>query len=162
MRNNLLLAMVLGLCSLACQATNNDFSEPVNVSSDNFDGSVKEKKLIYLGNVLVTQGSLQIKAERLEVDSSKGQGKEVFIASGTPASYSQVLDGDKPIAAMANEIRYDVATRILTLTGNAEINQSGSVVKSAKIQYDLAQQKLNAEGGKDTQRVSTVFIPEKN
>jgi len=76
--------------------------------------------------------------------------------------WSQVLDGDKPIEAMANEIRYDVATRVLTLTGNAEINQSGSVVKSAKIQYDLAQQKLNAEGGKDTQRVSTVFIPEKN
>jgi len=54
MKNNLLLAVLLGLFSLACQATNNDFSEPVNVSSDNFDGSVKEKKLIYLGNVLVT------------------------------------------------------------------------------------------------------------
>ena len=62
---------------------------------------------------------------------------------------------------MANEIRYEVSSRILTLTGKAEINQSGSLVKSEKIQYDLEKQKLNAEGGKDTERVTTIFTPEK-
>jgi len=161
MINKTLWALLFSLCALTAQAQNKDFAEPVSVNSDNFDGSVKEKKLIYIGNVLVKQGSLLIKADRLEVDSSAGQGKEVFIAFGAPAVYSQLLDGDKPIQAMANEIKYDVSSRLLTLTGKAEINQSGSLVKSEKIQYDLEKQKLNAEGGKDTERVITIFIPEK-
>ncbi|MBU2181132.1 MAG: lipopolysaccharide transport periplasmic protein LptA [Gammaproteobacteria bacterium] len=161
MINKTLWALIFSLCSLTAQAQNKDFVEPVSVNSDNFDGSVKEKKLIYIGNVVVKQGSLLIKADRLEVDSSAGQGKEIFTAFGNQAVYSQLLDGDKPIQAMANEIRYDVSTRLLTLTGKAEINQSGSLVKSEKIQYDLEKQKLNAESGKDTERVTTIFTPEK-
>ncbi|MBU1437881.1 MAG: lipopolysaccharide transport periplasmic protein LptA [Gammaproteobacteria bacterium] len=161
MINKTLWALIFSLCSLTAQAQNKDFVEPVSVNSDNFDGSVKEKKLIYIGNVVVKQGSLLIKADRLEVDSSAGQGKEIFTAFGNQAVYSQLLDGDKPIQAMANEIRYEVSTRLLTLTGKAEINQSGSLVKSEKIQYDLEKQKLNAESGKDTERVTTIFTPEK-
>lgn len=161
MINKTLWALIFSLCSLTAQAQNKDFIEPVSVNSDNFDGSVKEKKLIYIGNVVVKQGSLLIKADRLEVDSSAGQGKEIFTAFGNQAVYSQLLDGDKPIQAMANEIRYEVSTRLLTLTGKAEINQSGSLVKSEKIQYDLEKQKLNAESGKDTERVTTIFTPEK-
>ena len=161
MINKTLWALIFSLCTFTAQAQNKDFGEPVSVNSDNFDGSVKEKKLIYIGNVVVKQGSLLIKADRLEVDSSAGQGKEVFIAFGSPAVYSQLLDGDKPIQAMANEIKYDVSSRLLTLTGKAEINQSGSLVKSEKIQYDLEKQKLNAESGKDTERVTTIFTPEK-
>ena len=161
MINKTLWALLLSLCAFTAQAQNKDFGEPVSVNSDNFDGSVKEKKLIYIGNVVVKQGSLLIKADRLEVDSSAGQGKEVFTAFGAPAVYSQLLDADKPIQAMANEIKYDVSSRLLTLTGKAEINQSGSLVKSEKIQYDLEKQKLNAEGGKDTERVTTIFTPEK-
>jgi lipopolysaccharide export system protein LptA len=72
-----------------------------------------------------------------------------------------MLEGDKPIKAMANEIRYDFASRILTLTGDAEINQSGSLVRSAVIQYDLAKQQLNASSGNENERVSTIFTPEK-
>ena len=162
MTTNYLWALFFGLMTLTAQAQNKDLAEPVSVNSDDFDGSLKDKKLVYIGNVEVKQGSLTIKAQRLEVDSSAGRGKEIFTATGTPALYSQLLDGDKPIQAMANQIRYDVATRILTLTGNAEINQSGSLVKSDKIQYDLEQQKLNAEGGKNTERVTTIFTPEKN
>jgi lipopolysaccharide export system protein LptA len=161
MINKTMWALIFSLCSLTAQAQNKDFVEPVSVNSDNFDGSVKEKKLIYIGNVVVKQGSLLIKADRLEVDSSAGQGKEIFTAFGNQAVYSQLLDGDKPIQAMANEIRYEVSTRLLTLTGKAEINQSGSLVKSEKIQYDLEKQKLNAESGKDTERVTTIFTPEK-
>lgn len=160
MKSNFLLAFLLGMLAFSSLAKDSDFSQAVSVSSDNFDGSIEDKKLVYLGNVVVSQGSLSIKADRLEVDRSAGEGKEVFIATGQPAEYSQLLDGDKPIRAMANEIRYDFATRILTLTGKAEINQSGSLVRGAMIKYDLAKQSLNGIG-KDNERVSTIFTPEK-
>jgi lipopolysaccharide export system protein LptA len=161
MKSNFFLAFLLCMLAFSSLAKDSDFAQAVSVSSDNFGGSIEDKKLVYLGNVVVTQGSLSIKADKLEVDRSAGEGKEVFIATGQPAEYSQLLDGDKPIQAMANEIRYDFATRILTLTGKAEINQSGSLVRSAMIQYDLAKQSLKASSGKDNERVSTIFTPEK-
>lgn len=161
MKNNIFLAILLGFLAYSSQAKDSDFAQAVSVTSDNFGGSIEDKKLLYIGNVLVTQGSLSIKADKLEVDRSAGEGKEVFIATGQPAEYAQLLEGDKPIKAMANEIRYDFATRILTLTGKAEINQSGSLVRSSVIKYDLAKQSLNASSGKDNERVSTIFTPEK-
>lgn len=160
MKSKILLALLLSF-SCASVAKDSDFTQAVNVTSNQFGGSIEDKKLVYIGNVLVTQGSLTIKADKLEVDRSAGEGKEVFIATGKPAEYSQMLEGDKPIKAMANEIRYDFASRILTLTGDAEINQSGSLVRSAVIQYDLAKQQLNASSGNENERVSTIFTPEK-
>jgi lipopolysaccharide export system protein LptA len=166
MNDKLLLAIALGLLAFSAVpsisfAKNSDFEQSVNVTANNFGGSLDEKTLIYRGNVTVAQGTLLIKADKLVIDSSAGKGKEVFIASGEPAVYSQTLEGDKPIQANANEIRYDFATRVLTLIGKAEINQSGSLVQSAKIQYDLEKQTLKAESGSEEERVSTIFTPEK-
>ncbi len=157
----LFAVLLLSVASTAAQAKNSDFEQSVSVSAKKFDGSLDDKTLVYSGSVTVSQGTLLIKADKLVIDSSAGKGKEVFIASGEPAQYSQTLEGDKPIQANANEIRYDFATRVLTLTGKAEINQSGSLVQSAKIQYDLEKQTLNAESGGKEERVSTIFTPEK-
>ena len=154
-------AWVFGfMLSAAAFAKTSDMKEPIHVDAARTEGSIKEQTLVYSGNVSVKQGSLEIKADTLTVDRSAGDGKEVFIAQGKPASYSQVLDGDKPIQASAEEIRYNVANRTLTLTGKAEITQSGSLVQSAKIVYDLEKQQLSAESGKESERVITIFTPE--
>lgn len=152
--------MLTLLLSAGVLAKSTDMKEPIHVDAARTEGSIKEQTLVYSGNVSVKQGSLEIKADTLTVDRSAGDGKEVFIAQGKPASYSQVLDGDKPIQASAEEIRYNVANRTLTLTGKAEITQSGSLVQSAKIVYDLEKQQLSAESGKESERVITIFTPE--
>jgi lipopolysaccharide export system protein LptA len=150
----------LVLLSTAVQAKTTDFSQPIEVNADRNEASLKQQMLVYSGNVIVKQGTLLIKADKLTVDRSGGEGKEVFIAVGRPAVYSQVLDGDKPIQASAEEIRYTMATRVLTLTGKAEITQSGSLVRSAKIEYDLLKQQLSAESEEGKERVTTIFTSE--
>ncbi len=160
MKINKLGCLFLLLVSTAATAKTTDFSEPIEVNADRNEASLKQQMLVYSGNVIVKQGTLLIKAEKLTVDRSAGEGKEVFIAVGQPAVYSQVLDGDKPIQASAEEIRYAMATRVLTLTGKAEITQSGSLVRSAKIEYDLLKQQLSAEGEKGKERVTTIFTSE--
>lgn len=155
------LSAILVLClSTAVLAKTTDFSEPIEVNADRNEASLKQQMLVYSGNVIVKQGTLLIKADKLTVDRSAGEGKEVFIAVGKPAVYSQVLDGDKPIQASAEEIRYAMATRVLTLTGKAEITQSGSLVRSAKIEYDLLKQQLSAESEEGKERVTTIFTSE--
>jgi len=160
MKVNKLSCALLLFISTAGLAKNTDFSQPIEVNADRNEASLKQQMLVYSGNVIVKQGTLLIKADTLTVDRSAGDGKEVFIAVGQPAVYSQVLDGDKPIQASAEEIRYAMATRVLTLTGKAEITQSGSLVRSAKIEYDLLKQELSAEGEKGKERVTTIFTSE--
>lgn len=160
MKINKLGCFCLLLISMTAATKTTDFSEPIEVNADRNEASLKQQMLVYSGNVIVKQGTLLIKAEKLTVDRSAGEGKEVFIAVGQPAVYSQVLDGDKPIQASAEEIRYAMATRVLTLTGKAEITQSGSLVRSAKIEYDLLKQQLSAEGEKGKERVTTIFTSE--
>ncbi len=160
MKINKLSAVLFVLFSTAVLAKTTDFSEPIEVNADRNEASLKQQMLVYSGNVIVKQGTLLIKADKLTVDRSGGEGKEVFIAVGKPAVYSQVLDGDKPIQASAEEIRYAMATRVLTLTGKAEITQSGSLVRSAKIEYDLLKQQLSAESEEGKERVTTIFTSE--
>jgi len=160
MKINKLGCLCLLFISITATSKTTDFSEPIEVNADRNEASLKQQMLVYSGNVIVKQGTLLIKAEKLTVDRSAGEGKEVFIAVGQPAVYSQVLDGDKPIQASAEEIRYAMATRVLTLTGKAEITQSGSLVRSAKIEYDLLKQQLSAEGEKGKERVTTIFTSE--
>lgn len=160
MKINKLSCALFLFISTAGLAKNSDFSQPIEVNADRNEASLKQQMLVYSGNVIVKQGTLLIKADTLTVDRSAGDGKEVFIAVGKPAVYSQVLDGDKPIQASAEEIRYAMATRVLTLTGKAEITQSGSLVRSAKIEYDLLKQELSAEGEKGKERVTTIFTSE--
>jgi len=160
MKINKLSALLVLCLSTAVFAKTTDFSEPIEVNADRNEASLKQQMLVYSGNVIVKQGTLLIKADKLTVDRSAGEGKEVFIAVGQPAVYSQVLDGDKPIQASAEEIRYAMATRVLTLTGKAEITQSGSLVRSAKIEYDLLKQQLSAESAEGKERVTTIFTSE--
>jgi lipopolysaccharide export system protein LptA len=140
----------------------NDFTLPIEIGSNSQFIDGKNKTALYKDNVLITQGSLIIKADEVEVIASEGSGREIFVARGNPASYSQELEDGNPVSAMANEIRYEVAKRTISLTGNAELKQDTSQVKGNKITFDMITEQLLATGGADdaSGRVTTVFTPE--
>ena len=100
-----------------------------------------------------------MKADQLEINASAGKGKEIYIATGSPVSYSQLLADGKPVTAQAKEMRYEPSNRTLTLSGDAELTQSGSVVKASVIRYNLEKQQLSAESN-ESKRVTTIFTPE--
>lgn len=156
MKNN--LVFVLLLSSTAVWAAQPDYTQKIQIDADNLV-AVKENVLTYRNNVLITQGSLQMKADQLEIDASAGKGKEVYIATGAPVSYSQLLADGKPVTAKASEMRYEPSSRTLTLSGDAELAQSGSVVKASVIRYNVEKQELSAESN-ESKRVTTIFTPE--
>ncbi|MEP4890117.1 MAG: lipopolysaccharide transport periplasmic protein LptA [Aliiglaciecola sp.] len=158
----LVSALIISLVfSAAVSAGENDFNLPIKVDSKSnfFDG--KTKTSIFRKDVKITQGSLEILADEVEVIAGLGEGKEVFIARGKPAKYSQTLDDGSKISAAANEIKYEVSNRTLTLNGSAELNQDSSLVKGESIQFNMELEQLiaesnsNAEGG-----VTAIFQPE--
>lgn len=158
MKTKLLIAAVF-FSSLALAATKPDHTLPIAINADNTEASIRDNIAVYVNNVEVTQGSLLIKADKLEINASAGKGNEVFIFTGRPATYSQLLEGDRPVTAQANEIRYDLASRTLTLTADAELTQSGSLVRGDVIRYNIELQQLTA-GSEQNRRVTTIFTPE--
>ena len=156
MKNNLILALLLS--SSAVMAAQPDYTQQIQIDADNLV-SVQENVLTYRNNVVITQGSLQMKADQLEINASAGKGKEVYTATGNPVRYSQLLENGQPVTAQASEMRYEPSTRTLTLSGDAELAQSGSVVKASVIRYNVEKQQLSAESN-DSKRVTTIFTPE--
>lgn len=149
---------VLLLCSSSLIAAAPDYTQKIQIDADNLV-SVEENVLTYRSNVVITQGSMQMKADQLEINARAGKGKEIYLATGKPVTYSQMLVDGKTVTAQALEMRYEPLSRTLTLTGDAELTQSGSVVKASSIKYNVEKQQLSAESDK-TKRVTTIFTPE--
>ena len=154
------LLMLAGAGSLSAQEAvkKNDFDKPTKLSSDSSYGDGKEKVAVHEGNVTITQGTLEIKADRLKVSAALGKDKEVFEATGNPASYTQQLADGTMVVAKANSIRYEKATKIISLKGNAELYQNAFSIKTDSIIYDIIKEQWQAQ--KDTnsqQQVVTVF-----
>ncbi|GAC15082.1 lipopolysaccharide transport periplasmic protein LptA [Aliiglaciecola lipolytica] len=158
----LVSAFILTLVfSVSTKAGENDFNLPIKVDSKSnfFDG--KTKTSIFRKDVKITQGSLEILADEVEVIAGLGDGKEVFIARGNPAKYSQTLDDGSNISAAANEIKYEVSNRTLTLNGAAELNQDSSLVKGESILFNMELEQLIAESSSnDDGGVTAIFQPE--
>ena len=156
----LLLTLFMSNSALALES---DFKENVVVNAKRQEVFIKENRVVFYDNVVVTQGTILIKTDKLTVLSSGDKGTEVMIATGKPASFYQELDDGKKIHAESNEIRYELGKKRLTLTTNARLRQADSEVKGNKIIYQIDKQEMIAESGNnESDRVITIFTPEDN
>ncbi len=136
--------------------------DQVLISADKQQARLKPSVGIFQHNVEVIHGNRTIKADLLEAHrrAELGENKQLLIASGNPAVYTETLDDGTVITASAKEIRYDVATAMLTIIGDAKITQAGQQIAAETITYDINQQLITAEKDKDSsQRVHTILIP---
>ena len=150
--------LTLLLLSGTATAEKPDYSQQIQIDADNLV-SIEESVLTYKNNVVVTQGSIQLKADQLEINASAGKGNEVYIASGKPVTYTQMMADGTPVMAQANEMRYEPSSRTLTLSGDAQLSKNDSIVKASVIRYNLEKQDISAESDQ-TKRVTTIITPE--
>ncbi|GIU23862.1 lipopolysaccharide export system protein LptA [Shewanella colwelliana] len=157
--NNLILASMLTLISFSSAAKVNELMQEVKISAASQEADIKNNQIIFNGPVEVTQGSIKIKADELRAFSKENSTGRILVATGNPATYSQVMEDGRPASASAKEIRYELSTRTLTLVGDATLEQEGSQVTGNQIRYNIEQQQLIAEStGND--RVITIIQPE--
>ncbi|MFS1701723.1 lipopolysaccharide transport periplasmic protein LptA [Alteromonas sp. AMM-1] len=155
---SLLTSAALAVLATTAYAEQSDFKKPIELKAESQFLDGKNKKSVFIDNVQIVQGSLNILADRVEVEATEGKGKEVFSATGKPAIYRQKLDDGRTVEAKAFEIRYEVGSRTISLTGKAELLQNSSVVKGDSIVYNMEKEQLIAKGdGSGTGRVTTVF-----
>lgn len=158
-QNTYIITALLCLVSFSSLAKIDDLKQEVKVSAASQEADIKNNQIIFNGPVEVTQGSVKIHAEMLRAFTKEGTGGRILVATGDPATYSQIMEDGRLASASAKEIRYELSKRTLILKGNATLEQDGSQVTGDQIQYNIAKQQLIAEG-KGNDRVITIIQPE--
>lgn len=137
-----------------------DFKLQVTATSNHQSIDGKGKKSLFIKNVVIRQGSLELKANQVELDQTRGKKNEIITATGSPASYKQRLENGTWVEAKADEIRYLVAERTLALTGNATIEQNTVQVEGDSILFDMAKEQIVAQSDNNSDsQVTTVISP---
>ncbi|TEW51405.1 lipopolysaccharide transport periplasmic protein LptA [Psychromonas algicola] len=158
--NKLAALMAITLISPYGAALESDFNQPIHVSSVKQHAKLKTNTLTFTDEVLLTQGSIKITADKLTVIRGTEPNHEIMIAEGNVASFHQIQDDGKPLDAEAKTIRYDVAQGKITLTENAQVKQLDSKITGTKIIYYIGTEELNVTTDQSKQeRVKTVFLP---
>ncbi|APG20131.1 lipopolysaccharide ABC transporter substrate-binding protein LptA [Kosakonia radicincitans DSM 16656] len=156
---NLVLASTLFAAALPAFAVTGDTEQPIHIDSDQQSLDMQGNIVTFTGNVVVTQGTIKINADKVVVTRPGGQqGKEIIDGYGNPATFYQMQDNGKPVKGHALQMHYELEKDFVVLTGKAYLEQLDSNITGDKITYLVKEQKMQAFSDKG-KRVTTVLVP---
>ena len=113
-----------------------DKNKPIEIEADSMTVDDSKSTSIYEGDVILTQGTLIIKADTLIVREDK-QGFQHSTSIGKPTTFKQKMEGsDKFIQGKALRIEYDGHMDKIHLYKNAEVKRGDDIVVGDYITYD--------------------------
>lgn len=146
--HSLLIGLIATLSySTQAIALSSDRDQPAQIEADDTEINFKTGVRTLTNNVLIVQGTLRVKADKLVATYDK-QGELVkAIADGSLARFKQRPD-DKPddVEGWAKKILVDYPANTITLTGKASLKQGASTAEGDKIVYNMATDKLRIIG----------------
>lgn len=139
--------LLIGLISLTSplMALESDRQEPLEVSANSTDGTLGDGATTLRGNVDIRQGTLHITADEAEVNKVDGRVNSVTFR-GAPASLEQEIEEQGLVRATANVIDYQVASGLVTLTGDADVEHPQYQISGELLTYDLNVQHFQGNG----------------
>ena len=135
-----------------------DLKKEINIDASRQAADLKNKIFSYMDNVVITQGTLVIKADLVQVLTDNKTDEKTYLAKGEPATFTQKLDDGTPIYLQANEIKYQPGDNIVVISGNAELRQEGSKVSGSTITYNFVTEQVSADS-EENNRVKTILQP---
>lgn len=145
-----------------------DRFKPVNLESNRMTVDDINKVSVFEGNVVLTQGTLTIRADKLIVRQDK-EGFQSGTALGKPASFRQKREGvNEYVEGYAERIEYDAKLDRVDLYIQARLKRDNDEVNGEHITYDGRSQFYTVSGdkafvrGRETKgRVRATIIPKK-
>ncbi len=140
-----------------------DRNQPIEINAD--QGSLDQNKqmTVFSGNVVITQGSLKITADRVQVQRDNS-GNQLMQASGKPVTFRQKLEGKSQyVSGQANQVEYASATGRVLLTGNAKVEREGDLASGHTISYNMRTEVYTVAGSQAAKgpgrRVTVILQP---
>ena len=155
------LGLLGQLCAAPAMAEKADRDKPINVEANSVKVDDIKKLAVYEGKVVLTQGTLMLTAERIEVTQSD-KGDISGVALGSPVHFRQKLDGSSEFAeGWAERIEYDARSGKLNLLGQAHLKRGIDELRGNQISYDSNTAFFQAKGGGSgaASRVRAVIRP---
>lgn len=161
----LVAAALMALAGNA-SALEGDASAPIKVSAERADFDQSRGSAIYTGDVFLQQGSIEIRARKMEVFAADGGLNRAEVYGGESederALFRQKTEDGKTIDGRANRIDIDQESGLILLRGKARLDDGNSVINGPTIRYNSRQQTVQAEGADDGERIEMIFNPADN
>lgn len=158
-RTDVLLACLALLVSGPVLGLETDRQQPLLINADASDGSMGDGKATLRGNIDIRQGTLLVKAEFAEVEKADGKVREVLL-TGNPVVLQQEIEMQGLVKATARTVTYQVATGIVTLSGDADVNHPQYQISGELLVYDMNQQHFQGSGSDENGRIRIQIEPE--
>jgi len=127
---------LLAALAAGAAAEKADRDKPVNLEADRVTIDDSKKIAVFEGNVVLTQGTLQIRGDRMEVRQDK-KGFRQGITWGSPAHFRQKREGfDEHIEGWAERIEYDGRAESVQMFNRAQLKRGQDEVRGNYISYD--------------------------
>jgi lipopolysaccharide export system protein LptA len=160
------LAALTLACAFSAQAERADRDRPVNIEADRMDADDAQKTAVFEGHVMLTQGTLRIRADRITVRQDS-DGFQYGIALGKPATFRQKREAvDDYVEAEAERIEYDGRAERVQLFNRAQLRRDGGDdIRGNYISYDSKTERFTVQAAKDApaqtggDRVRAVIMP---
>jgi lipopolysaccharide export system protein LptA len=132
--------------SLPAWADKTDKNKPVNLEADSAHLDENQKVAVYEGHVVLTQGTLMITADRIEVRQDD-QGFSSGEATGKPVYFRQKMEGSEEFAeGWSTRLEYDGRAEKMKLIGQAHLKRGEDDFRGNLISYDNNTELFQAQG----------------
>ena len=136
-----------------------DREQPIHIESNQAERNEKAGTTVYEGKVIIRQGTILIRADKVTVFSSEA-GVSKIICLGKPAHYQQLPKKDSSLVlASGNTIEYLPAYDKIQLMHNASLEQDGTVITGERIDYDVTAEVLKAKSDNTGNTRIQMVIP---
>ena len=160
---NLLLAASLSLCAPAF-AEHADRDKPLLLEADQVLIDDIHKTSTFTGNVRLAQGTMLIRADKIEV-LKHSDGFQQTKAYGNTASFRQKREGSEEyLEGYGERIEYDTRTGTVDFYGQARVKRELDEVRGDHITYSMKTETFQVSGGASStntppKRVRAVLQP---
>jgi lipopolysaccharide export system protein LptA len=148
------IATIVAFGALPASAAQSDRDKPITFVGDSGDANLQARGGALTGNVIITQGTLSIRADRIVFKQNPDNSLSAT-AYGNPVEIRQKREGvDEYYEGYAQRVEYDGGKDLVELFDRALLKRGQDEIRSNYVSYNTVTEVFKAEG-----RAGTVPDP---
>ncbi len=162
-----LLILALALALPAAHAERADRDKEIVVNADKLTADDANHTSVFEGNVIITQGTMRMTANRVTVREDTLRHK-FYVAYGAPVTFRQKRDNvDEYVEGYAQRAEFDDLNDIVKLYENARVKSNQNEITGNFISYDVSRELAQVTGAPPgtqappNSRIKMTIIPAK-
>ncbi len=130
--------LILFILPSVLSALPTDVDQPIEIEADFAELNDEKRTTIYIGNVVVIQGSIRMTGDSLKVVLTDDRQIEEAHLEGRPATFKQTPNiGEEDVEGEAKTIEYFSDKEIVHLIDGAKVIQGKRLTQGHRINYDI-------------------------